>query len=314
MKNPKYFICPMSKEIIDSVIELDSNDFALLPTRRQIDFDGGYVSGLNTVEFHKYVRSKSNILLERDHSGPNQGTSNDDGRMTYETDSLYFDIIHIDPWKVYSDFADGAYETVETIKHIHGINPNIYFEIGTEETIRPFKVIDIRNLLEYCKANLSEEQFDKIYYVVVQSGVKLDLANKNNIGVYNQSKLFEMSSIIKSYDKKIKEHNGDYLSNFELELRFNNGVDSINIGPEIPQIQTATYLKNMNESEIDEFYKICLESKKWEKWVTPNFDITNKIQMITICGHYNYDKLVCSKDVKLNIKEEISNKLRSLPL
>ena len=43
MKNPKYFICPMSKNIVDSIIELNSELFGLIPTRRQIDFDGGYV-------------------------------------------------------------------------------------------------------------------------------------------------------------------------------------------------------------------------------------------------------------------------------
>ena len=62
MKTPKYFICPMSKQIVDSVLELQSDRFGLLPTRRQIDFDGGYVNGWDTTEFHKYIRSKSDIV------------------------------------------------------------------------------------------------------------------------------------------------------------------------------------------------------------------------------------------------------------
>ena len=52
----------MSKQIVDSVLELQSDRFGLLPTRRQIDFDGGYVNGWDTATFHKYVKSKSNII------------------------------------------------------------------------------------------------------------------------------------------------------------------------------------------------------------------------------------------------------------
>ena len=45
---PKYYICPMSKNIVDAVLELNDSRFGLLPTRRQIDFNNGYVNGWNT--------------------------------------------------------------------------------------------------------------------------------------------------------------------------------------------------------------------------------------------------------------------------
>ena len=121
-----------------------------------------------------------------------------------------------------------------------------------------------------------------------------------------------MVDMVHSFGKKTKEHNGDYLSNTELELRFDNNVDGLNIGPEIAQVETMTYLEHMTEEEIDQFYQICLNSKKWEKWVGKNFDITDKKSLIKVCGHYCFNLFDLPKidDV---IKEKLKNKLLSLP-
>jgi len=84
---PKYFICPMSKNIIDAVCELDSTDFGFAVTRRQVDYNGGYVNGWNTKSFYDYVKSKnSSIVLERDHGGPSQGTAEVNGLVCYRVD------------------------------------------------------------------------------------------------------------------------------------------------------------------------------------------------------------------------------------
>lgn len=76
MTEPIFFLAPLSKNIIDSIIdyseEMDFN-FSFIPSRRQIDYDGGYVNNWNTYEFNNYIRSKTNkILIERDHGGPGQ--------------------------------------------------------------------------------------------------------------------------------------------------------------------------------------------------------------------------------------------------
>ena len=313
MKTPKYFICPMSKQIVDSVIELQSDRFGLLPTRRQIDFDGGYVNGWDTTSFYKYVRSKSDIVLERDHSGPNQGKSDDDGSVSYINDTKYFDIIHIDPWKIASnDKSVGIQHTLDTIHYLYNINPNLKYEILTEEAIIRIEDFELKHILEFLKCNLKNEVFGNIEFVVIQSGVGLDLVNMKNTGQFNLEKLKKMVKLCKEYSKKTKEHNGDYLTNEELEIRFSNGVDSLNIGPEIAQIQTLTYLKHMNETQINEFYKICFDSKKWEKWVKSDFDINNKHKLIQVCGHYCYDLYELPKIDSL-IKEKIQTKLNSLP-
>lgn len=190
MKNPKYFICPMSKNIVDSIIELNSELFGLIPTRRQIDFDGGYVNNWDTKSFHKYVKSKRTILIQRDHGGPNQGKIEDDGMESFKSDSEYFDIIHIDPWKIYNDgWTEGAKKTLEVIQTLRKLNPKLKYEICTEEAIKYFSSSDILNILRYLKSNLDIEVFEKIEYVVIQSGVGLDLGKHEKYWNFQQGKI-----------------------------------------------------------------------------------------------------------------------------
>ena len=112
----KYFIGPMSKNVVDAIIEFDG-DFGFIPSRRQVDYNGGYVNGWTTGEFATYVNGR--VPIERDHGGIGQGYKYDDGIESFMNDSKYFDIIHIDPWKVYSNFDDGLNETIDNIRFIY---------------------------------------------------------------------------------------------------------------------------------------------------------------------------------------------------
>ena len=301
----------MSKNIVDCVIEMKSDKLGLLPSRRQIDYDGGYVNNWNTKSFSEYVKERSNIIIERDHSGIGQGDKMNDEYISFKEDLKYFDIIHIDPWKEFQKYSEGVDETIKNIKFIHGLNKNIRFEIGTEESIRSFNVNEIDYFISNLYVNLTEDEFDSIEYVCIQSGVGLDLMNKKNTGEFNIDKLTNMISICKKYNKKTKEHNGDYLSENDFKTRFKNGLDSINIGPEIAQIETEIYLQNMDQNEIDIFYDICIKSKKWEKWITPDFNIGDKKKLIQVCGHYNFSHLKMDYADYI-IKEEINKKLKEL--
>jgi hypothetical protein len=155
--------------------------------------------------------------------------------------------------------------------------------------------------------------------VCIQSGVGLDLVNRKNTGKFSLERLRMMNEICKKFNKKSKEHNGDYLSKEDILIRFENGLNSLNIGPEIAQIETSVYLEIMTNSEMEDFYQICLESKKWEKWVTSDFDTNDKEKLITVCGHYNFNKLntqfinLSSLDnINDIVKEKIKDKLKEL--
>jgi len=316
MSKVKFFICPMSKNIVDSIIEINSEKLGLLPSRRQIDYDGGYVNEWNTKSFTDYVRTKSNVIIQRDHSGGKQGKKDGDEYISFEEDSEYFDLIHLDPWKKHKLLFDGINETIKNIEYIYRHNQNVKFEVGTEEAIRPFTIDELDRYLDELHIRLTPEMFKNITYVCIQSGVGLDLVNQINTGVFNIDKLKQMITLSTFFGKQTKEHNGDYLKENDFRIRFDSGLNSINIGPEIAQIETEIYLKHMTQSEIDDFYLICFKSEKWKKWVNDDFDILDKKKLIMVCGHYNFNNLPNSitDDIKITteVKSMIMNKLNEL--
>jgi len=300
----KYFIGPMSKNVVDAVIEF-KGDIGFIPSRRQVDYNGGYVNNWTTGEFATYVNGR--VPIERDHGGVGQGYKYDDGFESFMHDSEHFDIIHIDPWKEHKDFEHGLQKTIDYINFIYNINSKIKFEVGTEESIRKFEVSDVKELLRRLEFELKPTTFDNIEYVVVQSGVGLDLGKQVNTGTFDGSKLHKMLEYCKVYGKKTKEHNGDYLTSDEYKDRFDLGLDSINIAPEFGQLETLCYLDEMGD-DIEDYYQICYDSKRWEKWVDKDFvPEDNKKELIKICGHY-----VFSNKTFLDIKPSIDNKIKSI--
>ena len=307
----------MSKNVVDAIIEFDG-DFGFIPSRRQVDYNGGYVNGWTTGEFATYVNGR--VPIERDHGGIGQGYKYDDGIESFMNDSKYFDIIHIDPWKVYSNFDDGLNETIDNIRFIYDSLGNmgsydIKFEVGTEESIRRFEVSELEKLLWSLERKLYSPMFENIEYAVVQSGVGLDLGKQRNTGTFDPDRLEKMVSMCKKFGKKSKEHNGDYLSSDEYKVRFDMGLDSINIAPEFGQLETLCYLEKMGE-DIEEYYNICYDSKRWEKWVDDDFvPEDNKKELIKICGHYVFSDpkfLEIKPSIDLKIRDTIKNKLKEL--
>jgi len=321
--NTKYFIGPMSKNIVDTIIEFceeTNNSIGFIPSRRQIEYNGGYVNNWKTSEFCEYVKSKTNkIILQRDHSGPEQGQCSDDGYISLMDDCKYFNLIHIDPWKKYPAFNLGVQETIKMIEFCYEINPNIQYEVGTEEAIRRFEPYELADLMYCLQERLSPEIFKQIKYLVIQSGTSLK--GNTQTGHYDNQRLIEMIGVVKKYNLLSKEHNGDYIDISTINEKFNFGLDCINIAPEFGLIETKTYLANIKNSSIfEKYWQICYDSKKWVKWVDSNFDpYKNKKELIEICGHYvlsNERFIIEVKsdmvDIDFEIKKNIKNKLIQL--
>jgi fructose/tagatose bisphosphate aldolase len=304
---PKYFIGPMSKNVVDAIIEFcneTNNIIGLIPSRRQVEYNGGYVNSWTTEQFAEYVKSKTDkVILKRDHSGPGQGYTMDDGYESLKYDCKYLDLIHIDPWKKCSSLKEGIETTINMINYCYNLNPNIQYEVGTEEAIWRFNIDDLETLVSRLKYRLLPEVYNQIKYLVIQSGTSLK--GNTQTGHYDKDRLIEMVELGKRYDLITKEHNGDYIPVSVIKEKFALGLDSINIAPEFGLIETQTYIDN--EIDIDKFWKICYDSKRWEKWVDSNFDpFTQKEELIKICGHY-----VLSTPEFLDIKPNTDDKIKS---
>jgi hypothetical protein len=317
MGNVKYFIGPMSKNIVDAIVEFcanTGNTIAFIPSRRQVEWDGGYVNNWTTEEFSKYVTT---LPLQRDHSGPGQGNNDDDGLESLAHDAKYFQLIHIDPWKKYPGYVDGLEQTIKMIKFALEINPQLIFEVGTEEAIRPFEADELNQLVIDLWAALPKKTYKQIKYLVIQSGTSLK--GTDQTGNYDAERLKEMVKVAQRHDLISKEHNGDYIPVETIKEKFNLGLDCINIAPEFGLIETQTYLDEIKNSKIfDRFWQICYDSKKWVKWVSPSFDpYYNKEQLIKICGHYvlSYPEFISEiksqfpgidEKIKLNVTRKLN--------
>jgi hypothetical protein len=165
MNNIKYFIGPMSKNIVDAIVEFcvsTNNVIGLIPSRRQVEWDGGYVNNWTTEEFSNYVTT---LPLQRDHGGPGQGNNDDDGYESLAYDAKHLQLIHIDPWKKYPEYVDGLEQTIKMIKFAYEINPLLIFEIGTEEAIRPFEAEELDQLVLDLSSILPKEICNNIKYL-----------------------------------------------------------------------------------------------------------------------------------------------------
>ena len=317
--NIKYFIGPMSKNVVDAIVEFCTNTdnvIGLIPSRRQVEWNGGYVNNWTTEEFSKYVTT---LPLQRDHGGPGQGNYDDDGYESLAYDAKHLQLIHIDPWKKYPDFAEGLKWTANMIEYCDRINSNIVYEIGTEEAIRPFNADELERLIIALKQELMPGTFNKIKYLVIQSGTSLK--GTNQTGNYDSQRLKEMITVARKYKLISKEHNGDYIPVETIKEKFSLGLDCINIAPEFGLIETLTYLSEIKDDRLFErFWQICYDSKKWVKWVSPSFDpYYNREQLVKICGHYvlSYPKFINEiksqfPGIDQKVKQNITKKLNEL--
>ena len=164
---PRIFIGPMSLNIVNTVAKFcEENDvnIGLIPSRRQVEYNGGYVNNWTTKNFVLHARKKSpRLILQRDHGGPLQGIGDpsDDGIQSFLHDCISgFDLIHIDPWKKAQDLNEAIKETATYMKFCYSLNTNIRFEVGTEEAIRKYEADEYNDFLVGLKKEVGDI-FDK---------------------------------------------------------------------------------------------------------------------------------------------------------
>lgn len=312
MVYPKLYIGPMSKNIVDTVI--DSNiKLGFCASRRQIEYDGGYVNNWTIESFTNYVRNKSsNILICRDHGGPGQGAEDDDGFDSFKYDAKFADIVHIDPWKKFNLLGDAITKTVECIEFCNTINDSCLYEVATEEAIRRITIDGLYIFLSELKFRLDKSLFKKIVYTVIQSGTSLE--EDRNTGEYDGVRLGKMIDVCKEFGVLSKEHNGDYLSSEIIKEKFDLGLDAINIAPEFGIIETLCILDRLSDNDkiFDKIYQMCYDSGKWKKWVGADFDPdSNKRQTIKICCHYIFSDKRFREMLSLKIFDGINEEIKS---
>jgi len=304
------YIGPMSKNIVDSIIEYcnDNNTYiGLIPSRRQVEYNGGYVNNWTTKEFASYVQSKtSKVKIQRDHGGRLQGNGSADFLKSYEEDALSnFDLIHIDPWKKFVDIEEMIEETAKNIEFCYSVNPECYYEVGTEEAIHGYTT----NELDYFLSGLKDRLgllWKKIKFAVIQSGTRI--IGTENTGIFDAKKCKKMIDVCRYHDIMSKEHNGDYLSLQGVKTRFDLGLDGINIAPQFGVSETKIIVEELKKNKqgelLNNFFDLCYHSNKWKKWLKRDIQINKNTKdlILAVSGHY-----VFADPNFISIKQNIDN-------
>lgn len=309
----------MSKNVVDAVIsvaEEAQEPLGLIPSRRQIDYMGGYSNAWKTADWHDYIKDRTSlVLLERDHGGPQQGAKPDYGFDSFYDDCKYMDIIHVDPWKAANSFEDGVAKTMDYMDFCYRYNDKILFEVGTEQSIFKYEAHELDFMLKAIKYK-KPHLFYRIVYAVVQSGTSI-VANTNT-GKYSEKRLKDMVDVCREYEVLSKEHNGDYQTLYEIKNKFNVGLDAINIAPEFGKVETDVILKNIKVAQrkdlFERYFWLCCDSRKWVKWFPKNFNpILEKQKVIEVSGHYVLSDYAFSeiKNTFDGIDDEIQKALKA---
>lgn len=316
----------------------------LIASRRQIDSEeigGGYVNNWTTEEFARYVidrDKKGKILLARDHGGPWQNPNEKDenislrramesSKASFRADlEAGFQILHIDPsvdihcQPHVDEVLDRIFELYEFCwSQAQQLRQDVIFEIGTEEqsgSTNSQEELDytLNAVQKFCnKCNLPLPSF-----MVIQCGTRV--METRNVGSFDspvrvadelptEIQLPKMIEICNRYGIFMKEHNTDYLSDEALQWHPRLGIHAANVAPEFGVTESRALVEVLETNGLaelsDSFLQLAYDSNKWDKWMLPNSQATDRDRAI-IAGHYVFSTAEC-----IALKEEAGRALAS---
>ena len=257
----------------------------IIASRNQVDATSGYVMTTPELRAQLDTLPTDHIWMCRDHCGPYfldeekslplmlaiEATKK---TIAYDIEQG-FDLIHIDTSRVEDTY--GVAE--ELIKFCLDLNPNIKFEFGTEENVGV-----AAGAIKYKEDVAFAKQFPNMQFVVAQTGSLC--YEDRQAGTFDYHVAQDLVEVAESAGVKLKEHNADYLTLEQLQLRKSAGVHALNIAPQLGVIQTKLLSQLAHEysllPEWDKFSKVVLDSRRWKKWTAS----TDDAHKIIVAGHY----------------------------
>jgi hypothetical protein len=287
--NFKLGMGPMSR-IINDVLARYARDhqrpLMFIASRNQVDATSGYVMTTRQLAEQINPLRSQYLKLCRDHCGPyfldvekNLSLRNavEATKKTIAGDIQNgFDLIHIDT----SRCQDPYHVADELFNFCLSLNPNIRFEFGTEENVGV-----AAGIKKYQDDVQFASQFPNMDFVVAQTG-SLTMEDRQ-VGSFDVAMVKKLVNFAEAAGVKLKEHNADYLTAEQIQLRKKAGVHACNIAPQLGVIQTKTILNLARQFDLDaaDFESCVLASGKWRKWI---IDGDNNVKIV-VAGHYCYN-------------------------
>ena len=348
-------IGPMSENFLYASLESSKEkDYPVMyiASRNQVDsykLGGGYVFNSDQKLFRETIEKicreidYDNVYyLCRDHGGPWQRDKEradhlpEDKAMelakeSYKEDILNgFDLLHIDPTKDPDEYCkvvdiDVVFNrTIELIEYCeqvrkeNGIEKEIAYEVGTEETSGGLTSLDTyEGFIKRIKEYTDTHDMPMPIFIVGQTGTLTRLTK--NVGHFNYENSMDLSRISTKYGVGLKEHNGDYLSEAKLLAHLPLEITAMNVAPAFGTIETMALLELLDVE--DKFASMgiiknpsnlrkvitheSIYSMKWKKWLTDEVDMSNlealdentERQITELCGHYTYSTPVVAQEI-----------------
>ena len=313
--NFKLGMGPMSL-IINDVLARYARDrqrpLMFIASRNQVDAASGYVMRTRQLAEQLQPLRSDYLMLCRDHCGPyfldveKNLSLRDAVEATKKTIAgdieNGFDLIHIDT----SRCEDPYHVADELFNFCLSLNPKIQFEFGTEENVGV-----AAGIKKYQDDVHFASQFPNMQFVVAQTG-SLTMEDRQ-VGSFDVAMVKKLVKFAETAGVKLKEHNADYLTAEQIQLRKKAGVHACNIAPQLGVIQTKTILSLAQKYDVDSAYfeQCVLASEKWKKWIIDGDDTVK----VAVAGHYCYntqeyhtleDKLGWHCDVAKEVEKAIT--------
>lgn len=356
-------IGPMSSRVLRASFELARDkDFPILfiASRNQVDADelgGGYVNGWNQKTFMKAIRDTAEATdfdglyyVCRDHGGPWQRDKerNDHlpakqalelGKQSYLEDlKAGFDLLMLDPTK--DPFVIGKvipleraleltmdlYQYCEDQRKELGLGP-VGYEVGTEETNGGLTTPETYvKFLDGLKEELRRRKLPMPTFMVGQTGTLTRYTEQ--VGKFDFKNAQALAQLAAEYDIGLKEHNGDYMNDYQLLQHIPAGIAATNVAPQFGTEETRAYLVLAHvEQELKKQGVIqgpvsntegvlkehAIDCQRWRKWmegdqtdisiedVKADPELSDRI--LENAGHYTFN----DAEVKQEIKKLLDN-------
>ena len=312
--NFKLGLGPMSRIVNDALARYAKDNrrpLMFIASRNQVDANSGYVMNTSQLAAQLNPLRSEYMMLCRDHCGPyfldveKSLSLRDAVEATKKTIAgdieNGFDLIHIDT----SRCEDPYHVADELFNFALNLNPNIQFEFGTEENVGV-----AAGIKKYQEDVKFASQFPNMQFVVAQTG-SLTMEDRQ-VGSFDVAMVKKLVKFAETAGVKLKEHNADYLTAEQIQMRKLAGVHACNIAPQLGVIQTKRILSLAKEHDVDSGYfeQCVMASEKWRKWIIDGNDSVK----IAVAGHYcfttqEYQTLEDKLNQRCDVAQEIEQDL-----
>ncbi len=246
----------------------------IVASRRQVDIGGGYI-GLDQSGLVGLVRelSDGHTRVVRDHGGPLQGGTTDNGLASFDADvAAGFDVLHLDV-----SALPKIRQSRALLVLIKRYDSQIDFEIGGERDDQEW-LTDLTHDVFEAGCALPES-------VVIEAG--------GHIWADRQCGFFQPPEKIKAttdwfheHGIKVKAHNMDWAG---CRNQYAGVLDYYNIAPEFSDIEVRAILTVLDHDVAMSVLEQAYESMKWTRWF--NEDEGTWLERACCAVRYGMDEL-----------------------